>query len=174
MRIFKIAAYFVFILLAIVVLAPKRHLYDIAQQEMKKYDLVISGEKIKDKFLSLELENGEIWAKDILSANFGNVLVYPFLAFNQIKIQNLKTSKNLQNIISLNIQEASINQVFWNPLKLELKAIGDFGEASGFVSLKDKNGTILIAPSAGFEATLTKFGQIKKDQSGVYKYEFSY
>lgn len=162
----------ILIVLAIVVTSPKRDLYDAFQEKAAKYSFIISQEKIKDKFLFLELNGGDIYLKDILSANFEQIRVCTLFIFSQIKLQNLKTSKNIENIISLNVEEGVIRHFLWNPFVLNLQGRGDFGEAFGQIDLREKKGVLTIIPSAKFEEIAKKLGnQIKKNEEGFYIYE---
>lgn len=172
-KLLKLILWIVLIVLAIIVTSPKRDLYDAFQEKAVKYSFIISQEKIKDKFLFLELNDGDIYLKDILSANFEQIRVCTLFVFSQIKLQNLKTSKNIENILSFNVEEGVVRHFFWNPFVLNLKGQGDFGEAFGQIDLREKKGVLTIIPSVKFEEIAKKLGnQIKKNEEGFYIYEF--
>lgn len=170
----KFIGYFIFVAVAIVVLAPKRHLYDFAQQEWVKQGVIVSGERAKDNPFSLELNGGDVYLKDVLSANFEQISLWPFLIFNQIKIKNLKTSKEIENIFAITIEKGKIDYLIFNPLKANIAASGDFGDAEGFIDFKERKIFISIVATQKFEAVLKKFPQVKKEREGFYIYESSY
>ncbi len=62
--------------LAFVFFLPKQNLYYILEQELNKYNIVISNEKIIPQLVGLRLENGLIYVKGINIAKLDNVNIF--------------------------------------------------------------------------------------------------
>lgn len=170
-----IVSYLFLILALIVILSPKRYLYNFAQHTIAKEGIVISNELAKDKLISLEISNANIYVKDIFIGMLNKTTIYPFIVFNYVTCSGFKTSKEVNGLFSMSIDKATLFQWIGQPYKITIKAQGDFGSVSGFMNLKDRKIYLKIFPSKKFIVQIKKFGNgIKKNKEGFYTYEYSY
>jgi len=162
----------ILVLVVIIAFAPKRYLYNLAQQHMVKETIIFSGEHVHDRLFGLEIRDANIYVKDILVGHLNEMTLKPFIFANIFTCKDFASSKEIQQLIPLSIKEASLMHWVGQSYKLFLKAEGSFGEAKGFVNLKEKKIYLEIFSVPEFEKYIKTVA--KKSEEGFYVYESSY
>ena len=164
--------YLVLFVLFVVAFAPKNYLYFKAEHLWQKDGVVVSGEQVEDGFFSLTLKNGEVFIKDIPSAIFEDVRLYPEIFFNLLSIKNAKTSSSLPLPKPIEIVDLKLVYTPFYPIKVWIRGKSNIGDLSGWIDLKAKKGRIDIASQEPLEKLFGK--SLIKVTKGKYRYEFGY
>lgn len=174
-KILKLFAYFVFFILALIYFSPKESIYYLAEQEVKKYKVVFSNEKITDSGFSLGLSNITASYNSIHSANIENINMKMFLIYNSISAKNIKLSDMTASFIPLHVKNVDISYTILNPLVIGLNATGEFGIAEGEVNILDRNISIVVTPSKMMETKhKDTLMNLRKNNNGGYNYDKSF
>jgi len=170
-----ILMYCLVILVVVVVLSPKRYLYNFVQHVIVQENIILSHELTKDQLISLEVSHADIYVKDILIGALNKMTVYPFMIFNQVTCEGFASSKEIEGLFSTSIDKVSLFHWIGQPYQIAIKAQGDFGLADGFIHVRDRKIYLKIVPSEKFIAQINKLdNSIKKSEGGFYTYEYSY
>jgi hypothetical protein len=174
----KILKYFLYIFLffiAFVYFIPKTNLYYLMEKYLVKYDVVISNEKLQEKFFDLNIKNMDISVKGIDSAKIENGDITLSLLYNKVDLKKIKLSSVMQNFFPVNIEHIYVVYTIFNPLNITGEAKGDFGEAKIKVSLLNRKAILILHPSKlMLRKYRTVLRELKKLKNGEYKYEESF
>jgi len=167
----KFFAYMLFFVFALVAFSPKSSVYYFGEQQLKKFGVVITDEKLDEKLLSLNIENLDISAKEIDTALIKEADVTLLLVYNSINLTKIKLSSLVESYLPSKIDSLNITYTLFNPLYITADGVGEFGEASGQVSLLDRNASIVLKPSKKMFAKYRKsLKMFKKSENGEYIY----
>ena len=174
-KIAKFFGYLAFFILTLMYFTPKESIYYLAEDELKKFGVVISGESVKDKGLTLEVEDATLNVESIESAKVKTLDMTFLFLFNSVHVENITLSSMAANFLPVHIQDVSISYNIFDPLHVNAHAIGEFGEAKATLSLLDRKATLKLEASKKMKSS---FGQtlnmLKRDQQGGYVYEQSF
>jgi hypothetical protein len=165
-----IGGFFLFILL-LWLLAPKEEIYYLLEKTLKKNDIIISNETVKDKWFGLTIQNADIYVKGALMANVSELELNIFFFYNTLKVKGLTTDKVLHKDVPKNVEESSVIYSIVDPLHVKLNAFGSFGAMEGTVELLEKKISLLFPVAKDIKA-FRKF--LKKSETGEWKYETTY
>jgi len=167
----RIIGGFFLLIIFLWLLAPKQELYYLLEKELKKNDIIISNETIKDKWYGLEIVDADVYVKGAKMAEVSELDLNIFFLYNILSVKNIHVNKAMENVAPKNIEEIKVQYSIANPLNIEISGKGSFGVLEGNVSLMDRD--ILIKfPVAKDIKPFRKF--LKKDKTGEWKYETSY
>jgi len=162
----------VLVIFVVIAFAPKRHLYNLAQHYMANEAIILSGERIHDGLLGLKITDANIYIKDILVGQLKEMTLTPFVFVNTFTCKEFESSKELRSLVPLSIEKASVRHWIGQPYKLFINANGSFGEAKGFLNLREKKVHLEIFSTPEFEKHIKTLA--KKNEEGFYVYESSY
>ena len=167
----KFLAYTLFFILALIAFTPKSSLYFLLEENLKKFDVIVSKERLKESFLTLHIENLEVSAKGIESAAVENADVTLLLFYNTIHLKNIALSSVVDAFVPPMVQSATLSYTVFNPLEVTGVAKGDFGEAEATFNLLDTNVTVVLQPSKTMLKKYTRsLREFKKNEKGEYIY----
>jgi hypothetical protein len=171
----KLAIFFAFVLFfisSLMYFTPKENIYFALENELKKYDVIISNEKIKDSGFTLELNDAEVFFKSIKSADIKSVNIKIFGIYNSLSLEDIKLSQSASSFLPLNIEKVTITHSIFNPLNINIYELGDDGELEGSFNLLEMALHIIFEPS---ELMLKKYKnsmrEFKKSEDGSYSYD---
>ena len=171
----KLAIFFSFVLfflIALMYFTPKENIYFAVENELKKYDVIVSNEKINDSGFSLILEDAEIFFKSIKSADVKEINIKIFGIYNSLSMSNITLSKAAGSFLPLNIEKVSITHSILNPLNINIYELGDNGEIEGSFNIMEMALHIIFHPS---ELMLKEYKnsmrEFKKSEDGEYVYD---
>jgi len=141
--------------LGFIIFMPKEHLFYKLLYILHNKNIDIQTQITKTPF-KMKLENTQIYYLKIKTAQVKNVLIKPFIAFNEIEANDIKL--NVGNFIIKNLK------IVYIPfLKAKIQGKGNFGEFSGYANLKEIK-IYVKHPSRRILAFL------KKDKKGYFYY----
>ena len=174
-KLLMINFYFFFFIFAFIFLTPKENLYYFAEQELEKLSVVVDNEKVDDKGFTLAIEKASLYVKGIPSAKIALFELNTYLFYNSVEIKDIELADTLKSFVPLKINYVSATQAIYNPLVIQLKASGGFGEAWGSVNLQERKLKVNVTPSkllsSKFRSTMR---MMKKDKTGGYVYELTF
>jgi len=151
--------------------APKQELYYLIEKSLKKSDIVISNETIKDTWFGLNISNATIYVKGVNVAKTANLQLNCFFLYNTLTIEGIEMDASLHNIAPKSVNELKATYSIMNPLQVKLEGLGSFGTMDGKVALVEKR-VKLSFPVAKDIHAFKKF--LKKDKQGGWYYETNY
>lgn len=165
-------AYFFFFLLALMYFSPKMGIYYFAEQELRKYDVIISNESVNDNGFSLALQNAHVSVQAIESADIENINIKILALYNSVNIQNITLSNTAAAFVPLKIEKVSIKYSIFNPLNIKAYALGEFGEAEATFNLLKLALHIDLVPSKMMiNNYISTMRNLKKSEDGGYVYD---
>ncbi|PHS56726.1 MAG: hypothetical protein COB17_08455 [Sulfurimonas sp.] len=171
-RLMKFFAYFLFFILMLMYMIPKTSIYHYAEHQLKKFDLIISGEELIDTGFSLQVNNASLSLKSVDMAKVAEMSISIFALYNSINIDNIYLSSMASSFIPLKIQNAKITYSIIDPVNVNAKAYGEFGGINAKFNLVKRLLRLELSPSKimlkKYQSTLKNF---KKSKDGVYIYE---
>jgi hypothetical protein len=168
----KFFAYSIFFVIALIAFMPKDSLYFLLEKNLAKYEVVISKEDVKEKFLTLELENLEISAKGINVATIKEADITLLMLYNELQLKDLELSSLVNSFAPSKVYSANFRYTLLNPLVVKATAVGEFGDAEASFNILDKNLSVVLKPSkVMFNRYRNSLSKFKKNQNGEYVYE---
>jgi hypothetical protein len=170
-KLVKFFAYTLFFFFALIAFTPKSSVYFLLEQNLKKFDVIISKESLEESLLTLHIQNLELSAKGIESAVVQNADVTLLGFYNNIALQNIELSSVVDAFLPPKIESATVSYTILNPLEIKAVAIGDFGEAHVAFDILGRKLSATLTPSPRmlkeYRSSLKEF---KKDENGGYVY----
>ncbi len=165
-----ISGFFILIIL-LWLLSPKEELFYLLEKELKKSDIIISNEIIKDRWYGVEILHGDIYFKGAKMAEVSELKLNIFFLYNRLIVKNIIINEAMAKVAPEDIENIDIKYSILDPLHIKIDATGSFGVIDGTVSLMDKHISIGF-PVAKDIKPFRKF--LKKDENGEWKYETDY
>jgi len=170
----KLTTYFLYtavFLLALIYFVPKNSIYYFAEHELKKYDVVISNERLEDNLFTLKIKNMDIDVQGIETLSIDKSTIMLLVFYNSMTFNNIKLSSAMQAFLPVKIQKVSVVYTILDPFHVKAVAQGDFGKAESFVSLKEKRVKVVLHPSRSMlEHYRNSLRMFKKAKNGEYIY----
>jgi hypothetical protein len=151
---------------------PKENIYFFMEEGLNEQKVILSSEKIEDKGFYLNIKDIDLSYEMIQSAHIKDSNINFFILYNSIDASDIMISESLSKMMPTNIKNVSMSYTIFNPLKIDIKSSGEFGEVSGYIDLSDKKITLKLLPSKlmknRYRSALNNF---KKNKEGEYIYE---
>jgi hypothetical protein len=171
-KLLRFFAYLAFFVLALIYFAPKESIYYLLENELKNYSVIISDETLTDKGVSLTIQNAALYVKSIESAKIQNCDVTFLLLYNSINARDIMLSESVKSLVPLKIESLAFTQSIFDPLHVNIHAVGDFGEAKGNVNLLERSVHIeLIASDLMQKEYKNALREFKKSEDGGLFYD---
>jgi len=167
----RIIGGFFLLIILLWLLAPKEELYYLLEKELKKNDIIISNETIKDRWFGVVIENADIYVKGAKMAEVSELQLNIFFLYNTLTVKRVKTNEAIHNVAPKDIENVLIKYSIIDPLNVTIDADGSFGVLQGAVEMLKREVKILF-PVAKDINVFKKF--LKKDKVEGWKYETSY
>lgn len=170
-RLFKFILYAIFFVFALILFSPKASLYFLLENNLKKFDIVISDEVLEDKAFTLHIQNLNINAKGVDSATIKEADIELLLFVNSIELHNIELSSLVDSFLPAKIKSVKLSYTLFNPVMVYANGNGKFGNAEVEVNLLKRELKIFLKPSKkmlrNYQNSLRMF---KKDANGEYIY----
>jgi len=168
----RIIGGFFLLILFLWLFAPKQELYYLLEKTLKEQqDIIISNETVKDTWYGVKIADADIYVKGAKMVHIGELELNIFFVYNTLKVKEITTDEVVHKVAPKRIDEALVKYSVLNPLKITLNGLGSFGTLDGNVSLVERQVLIKLPISKDIKA-FRKF--LKKDETGVWKYETTY
>jgi len=156
--------------LGLLVLMPKQELYYKLEKVLEKQSIVINEKQKDEGLFSLTLHQVDVYTKGIKLATIEKVDFFTLFFYSSLICDNILLDDSLKTMLPTQITVAKSKHAIWKPFKIDLKTEGRFGEAEGFVDLKNRSIRLDFNESKGIEMLKSS---LQKDERGWY-YETSF
>jgi len=171
-KMMKFFSYSIFFIVMLIYFMPKVNAYYFLENELKKHEVIISGEEFTDTGYSLVINHPTLSLKSIDTAKAGVVDVKIYALYNSINISEIYLSSMASTFIPLKIQNLNISYSIIDPLNINGVAYGEFGEIRAKFDLMKMAARVILSPSKLMLKKYTKtLRNFKKSKSGEYIYE---
>jgi len=171
-KLLKFLSYSLLFIIALIYFIPKISIYYFLETELKKFDTIVSKEELIDTGYSLKVKDATISLKSVDTAKISELDAKLFIVYNMINVNNIYLSSVASTYVPLKIENLKILYTVINPINLEAKAYGEFGEIYARVNLLESTLYVRLTPSKlmlkKYQRTLKMF---KKSKKGLYIYE---
>ncbi len=170
-KIAKFFGYLLFFLFALVAFMPKESFYFLLEKELKKFEVVISGERVEERLFSLEIESLSVSAKEIELAEIESAKIMILGLYNSVAFENIELSSLIESYSPAHIERARVQYSIINPLEITAFIEGEFGEAELAFTLLNRELNARVKPSEIMHKKYQKtMRMLKKDENGEYIY----
>ena len=170
-KLIKFLVYLLFFVLALILFIPKDSVYFLGEENLKKFNLIISNETLSPKLLSLGIENLEITTKGIDSAVIKEADITLLLFYNHLHLQKVQLASIVEAYIPSKIENLDITYSLLNPLVVEVESEGEFGTLYGTFNLTKRALNLELKPSKKMLREYRKTMRLfKKSENGEYIY----
>ncbi len=170
-KLLKFLSYSLFFIFALILFVPKNSIYYFAEENLKQFDLVISNESLEDNFTTLKVKNLEISAKSIDAGVVEELDLTLLLVYNKLLFTNIELSSLVESYLPSKIENLEISYTLLNPLFVEGKSKGVFGDAHMFFNLQTRELSVSLHPSKKmFSSYRNSLKYFKKSATGEYVY----
>lgn len=170
-KLLKFFAFSLFFVLALVAFTPKESFYFLLEQELQKFDVIISNENLQDSFFSLNIQNLEITTKGIDSVVVEDADVMLLLFYNSVSLENVKISSLIDAYAPSKVDTLHVRYTILNPFLVTAKGEGDFGQARAEFDILDREIKLFVTPSKlMLEKYKKSMRMLKIDENGEYVY----
>ena len=167
----KFFAYTLFFISMLVVFIPKASIYYLLETSLKKFDILISNERLTDNIISLNISHLDISAKAVDVAFVKSVDVTLLGAYMAVDVEGVKLSSLVESYLPSKIDSVHISYSLVDPLHLNAEAEGAFGTANATLSLLDKNASVVLLPSKKMlQKHRSSLRFFKRNKDGEYVY----
>ena len=153
---------------------PKTNLYYALEHILEAHGVVMSEERIQEKYFSLEVSEAELFVHKIQSMHIKKTKIQLFGIYNKFLFADMTLAPTLEQFMPKEISTAQLSYALYNPLNIDATVIGDFGKATLNMNLYKKIVIVNLEASklmkSQFSQSLKKF---TRDKKGVYHYEYS-
>ena len=150
---------------------PKSSLYYLAEENLKKFDVVVSKESLNDSLFSLNVENLDVSTKGIESAHIDSVELTLLGVYDSVKVREIQLSSIVEAYFPSKIESIDLDYSLLHPLMVQAKSIGEFGEMNATFNLLNLELNATLKPS---KLMLKKYRRslhfFKKSKEGAYLY----
>ena len=161
-------------LLSLYLFFPKTALYYLGEKELKKFDVVISNERVVSQLFSLDLYDADLYVHAVKSAKFRHGKILLLGVYNTITIDEIMISKVLRRWVPLKVKSAHVTYSLASVGKVFFDAQGEFGSLHGSVLLDQNKIEIFVKPSKRMQTYRESLGMMKKHKNGEYSYVTSF
>lgn len=174
-KLLRFLAYTLLFIFALIVFIPKSSIYYLLEENMKKFDIVISKETLEESIFSLKVQDMEISAKAIESGVVDEAEITLLFFYNSIHFSGIKLSSLVEAYLPSKVESLDISYSVFNPLKVSINGSGEFGQMSGVLNLNERDINITLEPS---NIMLKRYKKsmimLKKSKDGAYTYAKSF
>ena len=153
------------VIFSIMIFAPKRELYYLLEKQLTKYDVIISGEDVDESMFTMHVSHADIYVKGIKLANIARIDISPLLLYDKIKIDGISTDKSLKRLMPAKVTTIKATYKLFDPLKVAIEVVGDFGKAYGYFYIKESKIRLNISEAKDISRLKSL---LKKDDKGWY------
>ena len=106
--------------LALVFLMPKTELYYTLKSFLAPQHVILTQERVKDRWFDLKIENLKLLYDGIESAQAEQVEVLPWLFFNRISAENVRAGKDVRKMFDFNAAQITVTHSVIAPLEAKI------------------------------------------------------
>lgn len=165
-------AYTLFLALALMYFTPKSSVYFLLEEQLKKYDVVISSEEINEGSFTLNIKDADVSFKSISSAKIAKSDVKIFALYNSLNFEDITLSSTAKSFAPLKIEKVKVVYSVLNPMNATLYGVGEFGEVNAEFNILKMSLHLVLKPSEimskDYKNTLKN---LLKTENGEFTYD---
>ncbi len=161
----KILLIIAVVIFSLMIFAPKRELYYLLEEQLLKYDVVISNEDIDEGLFLLHIKHPDIYVKGIELAKIEKIDIIPLLLYSRVVAKGITTDRSLKKLMPVKVTTLKIVYQILNPKRVSISVVGDFGKADGYLYIDEGRVRLYISEPADI-AKLKRL--LRKDDKGWY------
>ncbi len=172
--IFKSILIVIVFLISLLIFLPKENLYNLAEKELQRQNIIISNELRKEKSFGLDINGAEVYYDGIYTAFVKEINLTSFLFYTSINLDSIRISKDFENMLPSKIKNIKLIHSLSTFNKVLIRANGEFGEFKGEVLLFERKIIGELKPS---NIMKTKYRNLLRQfrlEEGKYRYEFKF
>jgi hypothetical protein len=159
---------------SIIVFLPKEKMFDFAVQELKQFDIEIKNYDFQDKYFTFDIDNLNIYYKDIQTIQIEKIQINPFVLKNDVNLQAIKADKSLQQFVPSNIQKVAISYNILKPILIKIKAHSKQFKINGYFDMVESKVVLKITLSKVFKREYSKIVKFLKYNTQTKDYTYEY
>jgi hypothetical protein len=153
---------------------PKISLYNLVEKELQKKQVIISDEKIVEKFFSLDILDSKVFFEGINIAKIDKLKLESLFLYTKIEFSNIVLIDSFTQFAPSPIENLIIKHTILNPNNILINANGNFGELSGTMNILNKELKIELNASNLMKSSYSKLLKFFKFENGRYIYEYRF
>lgn len=172
--IFKSILIVIVFLVSLLIFSPKESLYNLAEKELQRQNIIISNELRKEKSFGLNINGAEVYYDGIYTVFVKEVDFTSFLFYTSVNLDTIRISKDFENMLPSKIKSIKLIHSLSTFNKVLIRANGEFGEFKGEVLLFERKIIGELKPS---NIMKTKYRNLLRQfrlEEGKYRYEFKF
>jgi hypothetical protein len=131
----RLFVYFLITCVALVLFAPKKELYYLAEKELTRQHIVLAGERIHETAFGLKLEDLGIQLDGSEIAEIKQVDLWTLLFYSRAIFAGLKPAPGMERLLPVTIKHGEASHSLLDPTRIHLRLEGSFGAAVGTIDL---------------------------------------
>ena len=170
-KLMKFLAYLLFFVVALAMFMPKSSFYFLLEENLKKFNVVVSNEELSSDIFSLYIHNLELTTKGIDSALIKEADVTLLVFYNHLALRDIQLSSIIEAYAPSKVKNLDVKYSVINPLEVELEASGEFGKVYGTFNIQTRSLELSLKPSKKMLREYKKTMRfLKKSENGEYIY----
>ena len=155
---------------ALVFLMPKTEIYYTLKLFLAPQHIILTQERVKDRWFDLKIENLKLLYDGIESAQVEQLNIVPWLFFNRISAENVHAGKDVRKMFDFNAEQIIVTYSVLSPLEATISANGNFGTIEGSLKLKEGKLKLVCEPTNAFKSS-SMFRELFRKQDEGYVHE---
>lgn len=172
--IFRLFIYLIVFIFSIMIFLPKESIYNFAEKQLVKNEIIISNEKKEETSFSLLLSDANIYYQGINVANVNKASITSYLFYTKISIKTVKLLDSLESMAPTPINNIELSYSVLDYQKAKIKGSGAFGKISGNIDLINRVAYIELEASKKMKSSYSKILRNMKLKEGRYIYEYRF
>lgn len=161
-------------LFALFIFLPKQNIYNLAEKELSKKGIIVSGEIVREKSFGLRLRGAEVYFEGINTAFLRKLNLDSYLFYSKVELYDLRVSKSFTNILPSKVSNVFLEHSVLNPAIIKINADGDFGSFEGEVQILNRKILGELKPSNIMKSRYRNILNQFKLVEGKYQYEYKF
>jgi hypothetical protein len=169
----KVFLLIVSFLVGVIIFMPKENLLYTLGKELKKDNIEIVSDEIRDRLIDLDMKNVLLIYDGIEALRIKEIDIKPWMLYNKIEAFDIAPSKSLSNMLNIKAKHLTIIQSIIDMKKAHISGDGDFGVIEGEIDLGKRVIKIILHPKSSFKNSQLLRDYFKKGKEGyIYESKF--
>ena len=165
-------AYTLFFVVALMYFTPKSSVYFLLEEQLKKYDVVISSEEINERAFTLSVTDADVSFKSISSAKIAKSDLKIFAFYNSLNFEDITLSSTAKAFVPLRVERVELVYSILNPLNVTLYGVGEFGEVNAEFNILQRSLHLRLKPSQAMNNNYKNtLKNLTKTENGEFTYD---
>ncbi len=153
---------------------PKEQLYYFLEKELEKKKVVISDEILKEDIFSLNTKEAKIYFEGINVSKVEYFSFKSYIFYSKVEISNMVLIDTFSNFAPSPIESLVITHNLLNPIKIDIKSHGLFGDLNGEIDLLSRVLKIELKQSNIMKSKYSNILKNMRFEDGRYIYEYKF